>query len=98
MGLYCLGCRRFNEGDQGQAHWVNISTSSCSVIIDRRSNKNTQGDESPGTYMFDFVTLYNLDPSAKEREMHFKSLKVFESKGLKPGHSALQSINEPSIT
>lgn len=48
--------------------------------------------------MFDFVTLYNLDPSAKEREMHFKSLKVFESKGLKPGHSALQSINEPSIT
>jgi hypothetical protein len=30
--LSCLGCRRFNEGDQAQAHRVNVSTRSCSVI------------------------------------------------------------------
>jgi hypothetical protein len=24
VGLSCLGCRRFNEGDQAQAHWVNL--------------------------------------------------------------------------
>ncbi|KAJ5406073.1 hypothetical protein N7465_007357 [Penicillium sp. CMV-2018d] len=51
------------------------------------NSNNTQGDETPGTHAFDFVTLYNLDPSAKEREAHIKSPKVFESKAMELAES-----------